>query len=732
MANWALPSLTSAYTNFVTEVSSRDVSCALWFNSATVTDTNVPAGAVRWNNTDKNWDIYSGGTWTTKLSATYGISITGYSTHLAGGNNTTLLGSIPYQSNTNSTTLLSPNTTTTKKFLIQTGTGTNGAAPVWDTIVVGDVSGAAPLSSPNFTGTPSLPTGTTGITQTVGDNSTKLATTAFVLANGTSLSDGTPLINGMAAAGNGTAASRWNHVHPTDTGRAATNQTFYIGTTQLAINRASGALALTGITSIDGSSASCTGNAATANYATTAGSAGLPPITYVLRAGVNGMFCISDGILYHTSGNAGYWQPTDNGINTATSFSHGLKHGWKKIILPYAADGAIVKHVGGAGFSFALMTNGNLYAWGDNTSGQLGLGHTTNANNPTLSHTGVSDIWCTGSSYSISHGFSFLRTTAGALKSCGSNYQGNLGVGDTLNKSSWTTISTFTGLTVTGVWITGGGYPGGTSFVQTSTNNIYAAGYNGQGGLGITPASGAVTTFTNVTTAWGGANQIKDLMGSSGYHSGVSDATVSYVLMLFANGALRTCGHNSVGECGDGTTTDRSVPYLITASGAKEIMKPGCYSSGYLHDNGSLYGWGLSANYNLGWAGTASIVTPTLITTGVSTILSPWNDTQYEGQYAVTLLRMNDGSTKVFGSNDTTGWYGNGATTPQIGVQNHPIPNIAKVGFTYTTYPVRCLFVVTDSGDTYAWGYNAHYGIDPNVSGAAFIYPTSTTHPTLC
>lgn len=38
----------------------------------------------------------------------------------------------------------------------------------------------ANLASPTFTGTPSLPTGTTGVTQTAGDNSTKLATTAYV------------------------------------------------------------------------------------------------------------------------------------------------------------------------------------------------------------------------------------------------------------------------------------------------------------------------------------------------------------------------------------------------------------------------------------------------------------------------------------------------------------------------------------------------------------------------
>ncbi|MFN5576513.1 MAG: beta strand repeat-containing protein [Bacteroidota bacterium] len=38
----------------------------------------------------------------------------------------------------------------------------------------------APLASPTFTGTPSLPTGTTGVTQTAGNNTTALATTQFV------------------------------------------------------------------------------------------------------------------------------------------------------------------------------------------------------------------------------------------------------------------------------------------------------------------------------------------------------------------------------------------------------------------------------------------------------------------------------------------------------------------------------------------------------------------------
>jgi len=44
------------------------------------------------------------------------------------------------------------------------------------------VATKADLASPSFTGTPSLPTGATGVTQSFGNSSTLLATTAFVQA----------------------------------------------------------------------------------------------------------------------------------------------------------------------------------------------------------------------------------------------------------------------------------------------------------------------------------------------------------------------------------------------------------------------------------------------------------------------------------------------------------------------------------------------------------------------
>ena len=65
-----------------------------------------------------------------------------------------------------------------------------GAAPLASPTFTGTVtipagasiSGFAPLASPTFTGAPSLPTGTIGVTQSAGNNTTALSTTAFVTA----------------------------------------------------------------------------------------------------------------------------------------------------------------------------------------------------------------------------------------------------------------------------------------------------------------------------------------------------------------------------------------------------------------------------------------------------------------------------------------------------------------------------------------------------------------------
>ena len=116
----------------------------------------------------------------------------------------------------------------------------------------------APLSSPTLTGTPSAPTATGGT------NTTQIATTAFVRTEISSLVDAAPgtldTLNELAAA-LGDDPNFATTVTNSIATKANTNQTMFIGTTAVVINRASASLSLAGV-SIDG-------NAGTATTSTT-------------------------------------------------------------------------------------------------------------------------------------------------------------------------------------------------------------------------------------------------------------------------------------------------------------------------------------------------------------------------------------------------------------------------------------------------------------------------------
>ena len=74
------------------------------------------------------------------------------STNLIGGNGTTLLGAVPYQSGTDTTSFVN-NVTTTRKFLREVGDGTNSTAPVFDTLQSGDIPSLSATYIPNIIST---------------------------------------------------------------------------------------------------------------------------------------------------------------------------------------------------------------------------------------------------------------------------------------------------------------------------------------------------------------------------------------------------------------------------------------------------------------------------------------------------------------------------------------------------------------------------------------------------
>src|SRR5215831_13578287 len=94
---------------------------------------------------------------------------------------------------------------------------------------VNNTSDAAKNVSPVFTGDPKAPT------PPPGDNDNSIATTAFVAAavtavSGVTPSNAVPLMDGNAASGTSTLYSRGDHVHPSDTSRAALVSPTFTGT----------------------------------------------------------------------------------------------------------------------------------------------------------------------------------------------------------------------------------------------------------------------------------------------------------------------------------------------------------------------------------------------------------------------------------------------------------------------------------------------------------------------
>ena len=114
-------------------------------NATVVSSSLTSVGTITtgvWNGTAI--DIAHGGTGQTTANAAF-----------AALSPMTTLGDIIYEDATPTPVRLAGNTTTTKKFLTQTGNGTISAAPGWNTIVAGDV----PTLNQNTTGTASNVTG---------------------------------------------------------------------------------------------------------------------------------------------------------------------------------------------------------------------------------------------------------------------------------------------------------------------------------------------------------------------------------------------------------------------------------------------------------------------------------------------------------------------------------------------------------------------------------------------
>jgi hypothetical protein len=238
------------------------------------------------------------------------------------------------------------------------------------------LSAKASLASPALTGTP------TTTTAAVDTNTTQIASTAFVLGQAGSA---TPVVDGTAAVGTSTRFARQDHVHPTDTTRAAVAGQTFTGAIA-APNITDSALTVAGIvtntsagllgtvatvptTNLPSASTSAAGIAQLSDSTSTTSSTVAATSTAVKSAWdlANGALSIAGGTM------SGSIDMSSTGITNAGSIT-----GVTSLVLPYVGAGStkITLYAGG-GYNTSLTLPAN-------SSGTAVVATSANANSFTV------------------------------------------------------------------------------------------------------------------------------------------------------------------------------------------------------------------------------------------------------------------------------------------------------------------------------------------------------------
>jgi len=280
----------------------------------------------------------------------------------------------------------------------------------------------------------------------------------------------------------------------------------------------------------------------------------------------------------------------------------------KKVPVKVSNISGVIAVAAGGFHSLALDKDNNVWAWGSNSNGRLGIGTTDNSNYPqqvTTTNTGGAFTNITSIAAGGSH--SVALKSDGTVWTWGYNGNGQLGDGSTADRYKPVQVYINATTTLTDVKLIAAG--GAFTVAVDNSNNIWAWGYNGYGQLGQNP--------TTTTTS----NYAVQVTGVTGTIVAIS-AGADHVLALTSIGELWVWGLNRYGQLGDGLTTDRYVPYKIpsfvvdvtrTVDGVNPVAAIGLHSLAR-KNNGKLWSWGYNAYGQLGDMSKTDRYTPVQVT----------------------------------------------------------------------------------------------------------------------
>ncbi len=266
----------------------------------------------------------------------------------------------------------------------------------------------------------------------------------------------------------------------------------------------------------------------------------------------------------------------------------------------------------GSSHSCALLDNGAVKCWGENFAGQLGIGDTANRGDaanemgdalPVVDlGTGRTAVILTAGS---SHSCALLDN--GALKCWGDNTYGQLGLGDTVNRGdaanemgdALPVVDLGTGRVVIALTA---GQSHSCALLDNGEVKCWGDNFTGQLGLGDTNSRGDA------------ANEMGDTLPTVDLGSGRMAVAISagteHSCALLDNGEVKCWGYNSYGQLGLGDIDDRgdAANGMGDALGAVDLgagrtavmLQAGSLHTCALLDNDAVKCWGYNSNGRLG------------------------------------------------------------------------------------------------------------------------------------